>query len=48
MHPGAWLRGVFVSSADAVYVAVGVLVTAASLVGLHLKGKAPPKGDKLR
>lgn len=36
------------SSTDAVYLVVGVLVTTASLVGLKLRGKAPPKGDKLR
>lgn len=36
------------SSTDTLYLAVGILVTAASLVGLKLRGKAPPKGDKLR
>lgn len=36
------------TSTDVLYLAVGSIVTVASIVGLSLRGKAPPKGDKLR
>ena len=36
------------TATDVLYFAVGSIVTVASIVGLSLRGKAPPKGDKLR
>lgn len=36
------------TATDVLYLAVGSIAAVASIVGLSLRGKAPPKGDRLR